>query len=295
MIRLNLGNDAEVIRFELPLEWNPADLTGLTLAIEDKAGNTLAAAAAATLYTATTLDGAVSATDSSITLADGADALNPGDRILVVGAGGSEQKTVKGYASLVAEVDTIFELGYSDGDDVYGLFATIEVDISDTDDFPAGQELLLIWTPAGTGGVQTQEAEVSAYRQIDVAGLAIELQDVYPRAYTGLTTPRYRLGRIAVRAQSDVRKLLLTQDPTCELNQIRDMDIIRPAVAAQCAVLWTLNGDDELTEERKMYREQLATEIDLLAKMPIWHDEDDDGVEDSGEERVHPHYFCKGW
>lgn len=295
MRRLNLGNDAETLRLELPIEWNPADLTGLTLTINDQSGNELMVAAAVTLWTPTTLDGAVAACSTSCTLAAGSDDLAPGDGIMVIGAGGRERMVVKGYAALVAEVDTIFSLDFADGDDVYGLFGTIEVDLSDTSVFPAGQELLLIWTPAGSGGPITEEAVISSYRQVDIAGLREELRDVYPRAYVGLTVPRDRLERIAARARNDIRKQLLAMDQSLELNTIRDQDLILPAVAAQCAVLWTLNGDDELDNERATFKEQVSAELALISTLDVWGDSDGDLVDDPLERRDHPPVFHNGW
>lgn len=294
---LNLGNSAETLRIEFPLEWDPSALTGLTLAINNRDGSELAAAAAVTLWTATTLDGAVAVTATSCTLADGSDELFPGDGIMFSGAGGTERKVVKGYdaSTELLEVDSIFERDFSDGDDVYGLFGTIEVDLSNLTTFPAGQKLMLIWSPTGTGGDITELAEIATYMQVDIAGLGEQIRDVWPRAYKGLTVPRDRLKRVARRARNDIRKQLLAINPRFEINLVRDQSVLIEAIAAQCAVIWTLGGDEKLKDERAAAREQVAIEVETLSKLNIWADTDGDGVEDAGETKAHPTTFHIGW
>lgn len=296
--RFSLGNAAEVIDLPYPLEWSPADLTGLTLNINDQDGNELMAADDATLYTEATLsvDSLRYSRDITLTEEDGALAI--GDLIRIEGILGYENHTVKGWDAdnLTAELEEYIDRDFEAGSTVNRLSATIEVDISDTDVFPAGKQLVLIWTPTGTGGVITEIAVVSSYRQVDIAGLSLELQDVYPRAYKALKEPRDRLARVAARARSDIRKQLLLVDEEFEINNIRDQDAILPAVAAQCAVLWTLNGDEQLEDERKMYLSQVAAEIDTLSKLSeLWVDSDSDLVDDPLEKREHPPIFHKGW
>ena len=297
MIRLNLGNSAEIIEFRFPLEWDPAALSGLTLTINDQSGNKLADAAAATLYTEAALDSDSRRYSREIVLEDNSDELAVGDPIRLSGILGHEDHTVKGWDSdnLTAELEKYVDRDFAAGSTVNRLSATIEVDLSDTDTFPAGTELLLIWTPTGTGGQCTREAVISAYQQMDLAGLRDEMQDIYPRAYDALTAPRDRLARVASRARGDIRSRLLIMDPAFEINSIRDQDVLVPAIAAQCAVLWTLNGDDDLEMERETYKGQVEAEIDVLSKLNIWVDEDDDLIEDPLENREHNMIFHKGW
>ena len=175
------------------------------------------------------------------------------------------------------------------------LSAIATVDLSDEDVFPAGTDLVLIWTPTGTGGPVTDTATISTYQQTELAGLSEELQDVYPRVYDGLTKPKDRLRRVSSRAKGDISKLLMTMDTRFDISKIRDQSLIVPAVAAQCAVLWSMNGDDDIKDERAAYRLQVQTEVEILSKLNIWVDQDGDLVDDPGESRVHPHIFRKGW
>jgi hypothetical protein len=297
MRELNYNNAAETIRLAYPHSWDPADITGLTLTINDRSGNELASAAPATLWTSTTLDGAVSAYATSLTLDAGADDLEPDDLIMLVGAGGKEIQTVRGYdsATKIVTLDSVLRNGYSDGDAVYGMFATIEVDLSDTDVFPAGKELVLIWTPIGTGAPFTETGAISKYRQIDSAGFEGLFRDLYPRAHLGLTQPRNRLSSVLRIAKQEIKTRLLAKDPTFDITKIRDQDLLKPSLMASCAVIWARDGDHVLEDERKEYKDVLLTAIETLAALPIWIDPDEDNIQDTGEISAHPPIFMAGY
>lgn len=297
MRELNYGSDAETIRLAYPHSWDPADITGLTLAINDRSGNELAAASPATLWTPTTLDGAAGAFSTTITLNAGADDLEPDDLIMLVGAGGKEIQTVRGYNSTtkLVTLDSILRNGYSDGEAVYGLFATIEVDLSDTDVFPAGKELILIWTPVGTGSPFTETAAISKYRQVDAAGFEGLFRDLYPRAHLGLTQPRNRLPSVLKVAKQEIRSKLLAKDPRFDVSKVRDQELLDPALMASCAVIWARDGDKVLEDERKEYKDALTSAVKMLAALPVWVDTDEDNIQDTGETSAHPHIFMAGY
>jgi hypothetical protein len=298
MRELRYGSSAETLRITFPLAWDPTLLTGITLTIQDRQGTVLMAAAPATLWGPEVLDGAASAFSTTFKLDGTPDNLEPGDQLKLVGAGGiSELQTVADYAptTKIVTLESILRNGYSDGDDVYGLWAVITVDLSDTDDFPAGRELVLIWTPSGVSGAFTELAEISRYQQLDVSGFAEYLRDIYPRAYDGLVTPRNRLNTVVEEATQKVAALLIARDPKFILSKVRDQRLIRPAIAAACAVIWVRNGDAELEDERKEWRRDLAEEIETLALQQIWVDLEDDFIEDKNETMEHPYIFRKGW
>jgi hypothetical protein len=297
MIELNYNNAAETIRLAYPQGWDPADITGLTLTINDRSGNELAEAAPATLWTSTTLDGAVSAYTTSLTLDAGADDLEPDDLIMLAGAGGKEIQTVRGYdsATKIVTLDSILRNGYSDGDAVYGMFAIIEVDLSDIDVFPVGRELVLIWTPTGTGAPFTKTGAISKYRQIDSAGFEGLFRDLYPRAHLGLTQPRNRLPSVLRIAKQEIKTRLLAKDPMFDITKIRDQNLLEPSLMASCAVIWARDGDQVLEDERKEYKDVLLTAIETLAALPIWIDPDEDNIQDTGEISAHPPIFMAGY
>jgi len=298
MIELTYSSSAQAIRVVFPERWDPALLTGLTLTILDRSGAVLMAAAPATLWPAAVIDGSAPAFSLSIKLDGTPTALAPQDPIKIVGAGGiSEYQTVADYNTVtkVATLESILRNGYSDGDGVYGLWAEITVNLSNTTTYPAGKELTLLWTPSGISGEFTELAEISRYNQLDAAGFAQYLRDIYPRAYDGLVSPRNRLATVIEEATQKVAALLLARDPTFVLSKIRDQRLIRPAIAAACAVIWVRNADAELADERTEWRRDLSEEIETLASQQVWVDMEDDFIETPGDTREHPHVFRKGW
>jgi hypothetical protein len=298
MRELNYSSSAQVIRVVFPESWDPALLSGLTLTIMDREGTVLMVAAPATMWPDAALSVAAPAFSLSITLAGTPTAPAPQDPLKIVGASGiSEYQTVSAYNSVtkVVTLESILKYGYGIGDDVYGLWATITVDLSDTDDYPAGKQLTLLWTPSGISGPFTELAEISKYQQLDVAEFGQYLRKIYPRVYDGLFSPQNRLSEVIDAATKKVAALLVTRDPKFVLSKVRDQELLKPSIAAACAVIWVRNGDRELEDERKEWRRDLSEEIETLASQQVWVDIEDDFVEDENETMAHPHIFQKGW
>jgi len=297
MRELNYNSDSEKIRLDYPYQWNPLSITGLTLTINDRDGTELVAATEASLYSETSLDTECRRYSRSITLVSGSGSLDIGDTIRIKGILGFEDHFVKGWDldNLTAELENFVDRDFESGSTVHKLSATVTVDLSDTDTFTAGKELLLIWEPTGTGAKLTELGIVSQYQQDDLAGFEGEFRDIYPRAYIGLTQPRNRLKNVMTAAQNEVRSMLLERDPRFDISKIRDQDILNPAIMASCAVHWALNGDDRIKDERAEYKSRLSNEIQRLTVLPVWVDTDDDTVQDDGETVAHPYFFSTGW
>lgn len=297
MIELNYGSDAAKVRIEFPAQWSPVDISALTLAVNDKDGNELAAAAAATIRDVSTLDADAAAFSKQFVLSDGDPDLVQGDTVLLVGAAGSEKLRVKGYNSttFTAETTTVLTNGYEAGNSVYGCFAEIELDISDTSVFLSGMEVILIWTPTGTGGPFTQLATVSKFRQMEVSGIETYLEDIYSRAHLGLTQPKSRIKSVLADATRMVRNELQLVDFRFQIELVRDQDLLIPPIAAAMAYIWARGGDDALEGEEKRYRSALTTEINTLCKSNVWVDQNEDTVEDTGETVTHEQIFHNGY
>lgn len=311
MRELRYNSASEVLRVNFPSSWDPSALTGLTLTIKGRDGSVLLDAEDVTLWTPTTLDGAAAAFSTSITLDEitvppegegepttvDPDSLSPGDLIMLVGPEGREIQTVKGYdaTTFVVALDAILRNGYGDGNAVYGLWGSVEIDLSDTATYPAGKELTLVWTPTGTGAEFTELAVVSKYQQLETAGFESYLRDMRPRVWIGLKQPRDRLNTVVKEARSKVQNMLLDHDKTFVMERVRDQAILNPAIAAACAVLWMRDSDDELKEEKKSAMSDLTEEVGELCASQVWVDLEDDEIEGAGDKREHPHVFRKGW
>jgi len=294
---MKYSSDSEIYRVNFPSGWSAEDLTEMSLNIYDSAGEALLEDSAFTLYTATTLDGAVSRYEDSLTLDSEAGDLAPGDRIMIVGTGVSEIRTVKGYDSTnrIVTLETTVDNQYDDGDSVYALHATADLDLSDTDVFEQGAVLTIEVIPVGTGAPFTERATLLAYQQLDTEGFSRDMEALYPRAYSALTSPANRFEAVLNSVREKLRKDMLLQSGRFNINTIRDSSVLGPALMALCAFNWTLNGDDGLADERKAYQNEYEAEKRVLASLPIWADSDEDLIEDDEETTSHPHIFLPGW
>jgi len=266
----------------------------VTLTIYDTAGVELLAADDLTLYTATTLDGAVARFLSTITLDSGADDLLIGDSILLCGIGGDEVMRVKGYdtTNQVVELEEILDNAYADGDAVYGLFGDINVDTSDTDVFAAGKVVTLKWIPSGSGAPVVESAQI-AKTILDISGLRAQFKDIYERAYDAYKEPNDKFNRMVKAAKLEIDAELNANG--LQMDRIVDQSRIAPVIMAKMAHMWTYNGDEAKLDEREFLTTDYNAKLALLLKDPIWADHDQDLVEDEAEVTSHEHIFERGW
>lgn len=288
-------NQTNKIKISFPADWDPSLLAGLTLSISDNQGGAILAPAAATLWTPTVLDSSASQYVTELYLDAGADDLDIGDIVRIEGLLGREDHTVKGFdpSTKTTTLETILERSFEAGAAVNALNAFITVDFSDTDDYAPGTQLVLTWTPTGTGSPYTILAEIEAFNQIEVAEFIEEFKAVYHRAYNALITPADRLRIVLRNAQSRLRMDLLSRN--LDVARIKDQRLITPSLMALVAMIWATNGDDELIEERKVLAGEYSTLLETLCALPIWVDSDGDGIEGDGETQDHPKYYERVW
>ena len=155
---------ANALRLEYPYGWNVSGLSDVTIGIKTTAGAELLAATSATIYSNTTLASAATAGDVTIDLAVGADAVSPGDRLFIAhSAGGRDEEVeVASYNSTSKEVTVASPLiyGHSSGAAVYGLWATYDLDTTDTDVWPINSDIVITWTPDSGDHVYTERGRV---------------------------------------------------------------------------------------------------------------------------------------
>jgi len=296
MRQINYNKAAELVKFEFPPEWDASAITGLTLTINDKDGNELTAAAAATLYTATSIDDSdgVSAYSRDITLDSAAGNLAPGDLIQINGVATNEKHRVKGYDSTnkVVTIEGFLDEDHEDDDAVYGCFASIEVDTTTVATFTAGLVMVFVWTPAGTGEPVTELAQI-AKSQLDLEGLELSFSRIYPRAYDAFVHPVNRFADMAEEAEREIYIELLSEG--LDIQRIVDQRTIKPVVMSKMALMWTISGDEQLADERSFMMSLYSQQMSFFKKLPIWQDTNQDGKEDDGETSDHMPEFGRGW
>lgn len=295
MRNLEYNNAAQTLRLEFPDEWNPPDISAVTLTILDRDGTELLAASACTLYTATSLDGDANRYASTITLDSAAGALVQGDRIFIAGEAGNEKQTVRGQ-DLTSEIVTLEGILYHDhvdGDVVDACWCTISVDTSTVATFTAGLPITLLWTPTGSGSPFTESAQI-AKTTLSIEGLEERFRAVWSRAYEDFINPQDKFSIMRAEAERQLKAELLSDG--LNMDRIIDQDRIAPVLMARMAYMWTLNGDVNKEDERKAIGDEYNKLVAQLKRDPIWQDSDQDFVEDEEVETTsHETYFERGW
>jgi hypothetical protein len=294
VIHLRYNHATNVVRFDFPPEWDGSAITDLKLQIADKDGTELLAAASATIYTATSLDGDVAAYLSSIVLDSAAGALVPGDQLLVAGVLGDELVRVKDYdgTTYTAELEETLLYAHADNAPVYGMWGTKTVDTTTVATWPIGKIVVLTWTPTGTGLPTTQLGQVVVSRP-ELEGLRGVFADVWPRAYNAFKEPTEKFDRMYDQAGKQLATELLAEG--MDIERIKDTELLEPIMMTKMAWLWALNGDEQLEDERKIIALEYAAQKALIKNLPIWIDHDQDGVEDDGETTSHEPIFDRSW
>jgi hypothetical protein len=292
-----LSNDTTSIQLDYPRTWNPADLTAVTIQISDVAGNELLAddAVEVAIYTETALDADSRRYTREIVLADESEVLDIGDLVRIKGILGYEDHVVKGYdaENLTAELEEYVDRDFEAGATVNRLSAIAPVDLSDTDVFPPGIQMVITWAPAGTGSVVTELAEIEAGLQIDVASFTKEFAALYPRAYNALKEPADRLDTVIRLVQDEMRGDLASRG--LDISRIKDQKLINPPLMSMVALKWALGGDEDTSDELEVLEKVYSAAFEKLCRNPIWVDKNDDGIQNEGEVDSYPQYFERIW
>lgn len=296
MLQIPYNDSAHELRLDFPAEWDPANVSAVTVAVKDEDGESLLSAQSATLYTATALNGAASAYAVEITLATGAGDVAPGDRLVIDGVSGTESVRVKGYNSStkVVTLTTNLKYDHEDGANVYGTWATYDLDTSTVANYPAGLIVTLIWTPTGSGHITRQLAQI-AVAVVDATGLEADFEILYPRAYKAFTRPTNNFAAIVRNAELRLKQKLLEGNPGFDYDRVVDQEAVKPLLMAQMAVLWVLNGDENKEDERRALEADYLALLEGFKQNPKWTDDDQDDKKDDEEVSDHETEFDIGW
>ena len=301
-----LTNQTTALRLDFPRTWTPEGLSGLTIQIADFDGNVLLAADDVELYPGSTLALDALRYSRSITLVEPEEPEDPeeetpvvdlatGDLIRVTGVLGYEDHVVKGWdgTNFVAELEAFVDRDFAAGATVWRLHATADLDLSSTDDFPAGTQLVITWKPTGTGAPITELAEIEATLQIDVSAFTRDFAAQYRRAYDALTKPADRLDTVIRIAQDDLRMTL--ESRFLDVARIIDQRLLNPPLMALVALMWARDGDKNTVDEMLIYERAYSAALERLCSHPVWTDLDGDGTHNDGETESHPAIFERIW
>lgn len=286
-----------MLRLEYPLTWNVDNLSAVNVAIHDRAGNELLASTAATLFTATTLEGAVTAGSYEVALNSGTDEVFPGDVLVIAQSSApAEEIEAEYFTGSTYTVTTKRPLLYDHPDDadVYGCFALYDLDASDTDTFELGEQLVISWIPTWTdspvegGDTVRERAEVVAY-ETRVADFQQRFASTFPREYEAVTEPLDRFEDIYYEARRQLKTELALRG--LDMDRIVDADLLGPVLMNKMRWIILVTADESYIDEREACMAEYNRQFELLCNSTIWVDNDQDNVLDDDELTTHDHIF----
>ena len=301
MRQLEYDNDEFTIRLEFPHGWNIDTIDHVYLKVTDLNGEELLADDEIDLLTDTTTGATASARDDTVTL-DADVSPEPGDRLYLADSvdGPSEEIVVKNYSSAAKLITLKYELlnDHTDGTGVYGLFGTYDIDLSDTDVYTLGKQVVLTWTPHDSGhnsvGLPFKERAEIALFKLGLSGIQERFRSLYPREYEAISEPYNRFESFVEEARSQLQ-IDLSLDGI-HIDRIPNSELLIPAYMAKMRWLVLLSGDDRYDTERKVAMDEYTNQIERLKMQPLWQDDNQDEVKTSDEFDDHAQFIgsCRG-
>jgi len=282
-------NDAtNIVRKELPSELALTASSAIYLTIYNDSGEVISARAAADIYAATSIDGAITAGDSSFTLDSGATALEPGDRIRILDSndGPDEDVVVEHYNASTYTVYPVDSLYYSHSDNavVVGMWATDTIDTTSTSDFGKTDEVVFAWEH-GADESSAFKFDTDLYK---ISWIGFGSDDVIDRFRTRFAsvydTVRDRIVDIKDESMRELRF-----EMSCvgmDIDRVVDQELIMIPLVLKMGLI-SLGYSDTVATEREMLESDYGKMIDKLQNLPLWTDTDQDLVKESDEVDKH--------
>jgi hypothetical protein len=296
MKQLQYSNSAFELRLEFPSSWDVDNITGVTLRITNYAGTELLAASAATLWTTATtqLASAVSAHANQIVLEDSlggaVPSLNTGDRIriLMSGAGQWEEVQVAAWDDIgkIATLDADLRWAHSEHAQIIGMFATYDLDLSNTDTWPLNEEVVLRWLPDSDDLEITEIAQVSKF-EFAFDGFEEQFKEIYPYEYKAATVPEHRLPALLNVAYRQTKSELATR--FLNIDRVVDQSLLYDVLMAKIRHIMLTTGDSryDTAPQAEQAFSEWQRHFETLAGLPIWSDDDQDEIKDDDEVTTH--------
>lgn len=286
---------SNVMRFNFPVQWDPQLVTSATVTVANTDGTELLAATAATLQATTATRADVDRFSTTIPIdAAYAGTISIGDKLKIIGVGGSEVVIVKGYDSTARNVviDNVLRNEYESGDAVYPMYATYMLDTTTVADYPNGLNFRVTWTPTGAGNA-TDEMYQVLQTVLELGDFEGKFRSLYPRAHDVLSKTPGRFDDAVEEAE--LRLYTDLKGDNMDMYQIKDQRVIAPVMRALAAYLYTLNGDKDIDDEREALKIDYQDRLQALKRLPIWVDINLDGIKDDEEITTHQTTFERGW
>jgi hypothetical protein len=284
MKRLLYGNSSQVLRLDFPDSWRASVPSAVNLVIKDNAGTELVASTAATLYSATTLASAATATATTVTFASNTDPWTEGDRFNILASvdGASENCEVLSYDSTseVVELKERLQYNHTTGINVKPNFCVYTFDISTTTTYTKGKELTVTWTPNNNRAPITERYEI-VIADFELQDIQEKFSSKYPVEYDNKRKNWDTFYNNCV----ELLRLELSMDGF-KLSRLKEPEILNPVILPLMAynANMSMGGDSRITERNAAFAEYTR----LLGKVKQehnWFDDDQDDIKESGETR----------
>lgn len=264
----------------------PEDLGTITAAkikVDDVDGNALTAEDTAEVFTAATLNGAVSRLANTATLTASKDPTV--GRVYRIQATGEEYDDLrlKAYntSTKVATFYDRFRHNHATGAGFTGRWVIYTLDCSTTSTYTDGLECVISWYGfTNDDRVITNLVRVRKHWS-DFGDLRGEFSKLYQR-YEEIV-PEGAWNALQDAAKREMRRLL-AQDGV-EFDFIVDtyQDAAADAVMCSIALQLALGLGDAWAAERELLGKRKAEILDEMRRLYVWSDQDDDGIRDASE------------
>jgi len=276
-------NEAQTLRFEFPTAWKELP-TAVDIEVKDRAGTDLVASTAATLTTATALNGALSRGDVAVIMADDR-SWAPGDRFRIAASatGAHDDCKVDYYdsANKTAYLKQGLNWSHATTAVVSALFCTYALDTSaDTDTYAVGTKLTLTWDPNTDDNMFSQTAEVVRW-VFEVEGLEDSFQIHWADIYR-IWQEKRKFAELAREGKRSARVFFETLDK--DIDRVVDTEGADLVVIHQMAVIAIQSIGHDHSEFEIELAQKALTDAQLHLKQTVtWWNVDDDESEDDGE------------
>jgi len=289
MRQVGYNNAAFTIVYEYPLNWDIQNITGVNVTVDETDGTELVSSAAATIYTASTLNAASAVGDAHIQLAVGAAAPAPGRqyKIAASSAGADEIVTCRYYDStnryLYATQD--YRQAHSTGTAIKGCYCSYDLDTSTVATYTKGKQLVITWFPTGSDDMASKElAEVASF-VFGAADFEQRFASLYPRENSIAEKRNGGLNSILFETIESLKISLSARG--LNLDRVIDQSLLMPSITSLSRWIILLDGGDKWVVEREVAMAEYTRNFEILCSLPIWQDKDQDEVMDDGEVDAH--------
>jgi hypothetical protein len=278
-----------LLTFNIPIFW---ESTETFVEVKDRNNNSLVEITPATRYAGTILAENLDVYATQATLDAESAALFPGERIRF-GSDGEipEVCEVITYDALTKVVTFTPEVqfAHADGTDVVGMSASYTLDLTDTDKYPINLELYVRWSSGEGSDLATVERFRIGVTQSSYNDIWEEFEALHPTEWASL---QKRDLKTFLKSTTNFLKLKLARK-ALDWDRIQDNELARPGlVAALWYTFLRSSGDrDELEYERA--RKEFYEWIGDIAALPIWTDEDQDGIMEESEVKNYGVYVAR--